>query len=360
MDDEYTLPPLLNDDFPRSSSPLTDQHTSDFAGYQLFESESEDSQGGYDSSGDEDTIDGDSVDARSESSSKEDEPEIEEVQTFVSVEIQEEAAYEEGDMDDEVVESVSGLSLHALNKHKLNTVVNAMKRSHCSLSQFLQIWVQEIDEDDGIQLAGNRYSGAKKRQEVLRLAMNLPSIQKHMDNKLTAIQISKELDSLIAHPGFGKFDMNKDLDHLETMDFTNCFDTIKRVAPIWHTLGTRLLQNSRAHWDSYGYDVNYKALNKTLYNITSIICHSRNPRMSSFLSSVLDLYLLGSGTKRRCISTLSGLGVCHSYHTANRLMNGLAMVARVRFSLDVSISLTNSCIESSPSSGVEWACCGSL
>lgn len=45
---------------------------------------------------------------------------------------------------------------------------------------------------------------------------------------------------------------------------------------------------------------------------------------------MLDIYLAGSGVKRRVVETLSGLGICHSYHTANRLLKKVASNAEVR------------------------------
>ncbi len=42
---------------------------------------------------------------------------------------------------------------------------------------------------------------------------------------------------------------------------------------------------------------------------------------------------MGSGVKRRVIETLSGLGLCHGYHTGNKLMHALSRQAKVRLSL---------------------------
>ena len=73
-----------------------------------------------------------------------------------------------------------------------------------------------------------------------------------------------------------------------------------------------------------------KAVSRHLYTITSIVCHSQAVKKSNFLVSALALYLVGSGTKRRVVETLSGLGICHSYHQANRMMNRIARESEVR------------------------------
>jgi len=64
--------------------------------------------------------------------------------------------------------------------------------------------------------------------------------------------------------------------------------------------------------------------------ITSIVCHSQAVKKSNFLASALALYLVGSGTKRRVVETLSGLGICYSYHQANCIMNRIARESEVR------------------------------
>jgi hypothetical protein len=43
----------------------------------------------------------------------------------------------------------------------------------------------------------------------------------------------------------------------------------------------------------------------------------------------MDIYLIGSGVKRRVFETLSGFGVCHSYKQANRIMGTIAEDAEV-------------------------------
>jgi hypothetical protein len=68
----------------------------------------------------------------------------------------------------------------------------------------------------------------------------------------------------------------------------------------------------------------------SIFLITSILCSSQAKKQSNMLYSLLDIYLLGSGVKRQVFSTLAGLGLCHSYKAANKLMHKIADTAKVR------------------------------
>ena len=63
--------------------------------------------------------------------------------------------------------------------------------------------------------------------------------------------------------------------------------------------------------------------------ITSMICLSQARNQSNFFATIIDIYLIGSGVKRRVIEMLSGLGICHSYWKANRALHDVADAARV-------------------------------
>ncbi len=101
---------------------------------------------------------------------------------------------------------------------------------------------------------------------------------------------------------------------------------IEKTAPTWHTMLLQLIGNQRAHRSSYIANTESSAimLSKRLFAITSMICHSRAKQRSNVLSSMLAIYLVGSGVKRRVIEVLSGLGVCYSYYQANRLVRNIA------------------------------------
>ena len=64
--------------------------------------------------------------------------------------------------------------------------------------------------------------------------------------------------------------------------------------------------------------------------ITAMVCMSQAKQRSNFLLSMLDIYLLGSGVKRRAFSTLAGFGICRSYKIVNALMKDVAKASQVR------------------------------
>lgn len=146
----------------------------------------------------------------------------------------------------------------------------------------------------------------------------------------------EEIGSLIKTPYFGRFESTVDLD---TIDFAAAFGLVEHYALTWHNILMPLLQNQRAHWSSYSATPQSAVLQKRLYMVTSLVCHSHAKQQSNFLPSVLDMYLLGSGVKRRVIESLSGLGICHSYIEANRPIKAVANSAKVRFLY----SFINSC-----------------
>jgi hypothetical protein len=66
-----------------------------------------------------------------------------------------------------------------------------------------------------------------------------------------------------------------------------------------------------------------------IFVITNIVCHSRAKKRSTYLFTMLDVYLIGSDIKRRVIKTLAGFGLCHSYKQGNCLMSQVAQHEKV-------------------------------
>ena len=176
-----------------------------------------------------------------------------------------------------------------------------------------------VGQGNSLLIRHRRYRTPHQRQRALQDALNMAPLSP-FDT------ISSELNALILQPFFNQFDHTA---NLETVDFGHAFTILQETAPNWHDLLSRLLSNQRAHWRSYNTSQDDVALAKRMFTITSIICHSRARTRSHFFPSVLDIYLIGSGTKRRVIETLSGLGLCHSYTRANQLMGKIASDARV-------------------------------
>ncbi|XTI88235.1 hypothetical protein V2W45_1236457, partial [Cenococcum geophilum] len=53
---------------------------------------------------------------------------------------------------------------------------------------------------------------------------------------------------------------------------------------------------------------------RRLFTITNIVYYSWAKKRSSFLSLILDIYLIGSSIKRRVIKTLLGFREYYSYY----------------------------------------------
>ena len=208
---------------------------------------------------------------------------------------------------------------------KLQQVANTLRRVGWSFQTFMLVWTG-AKEGKEIIIQHRRYAHPQQRRRVLMRAMDDPRIRGVCQRPSIADSFAAELDNLICQPYFAQFDYTTDL---ETLDFELAFRTMQEVAPTWHAVFSRLMSNQRAHRASYDVPPQSDALARQLYAITSIVCHSRAKKRSSFLSSILDVYLIGSGVKRRVIETLSGFGMCHGYHQANRLMGKIAKEAEV-------------------------------
>ncbi|XTI84380.1 hypothetical protein V2W45_1226024, partial [Cenococcum geophilum] len=71
------------------------------------------------------------------------------------------------------------------------------------------------------------------------------------------------------------------------------------------------------------------ALVRRAYTITSIIYSSRAKKRSNFFTLLIDIYLIGSGVKRRVFKTLSGFRLYYSYYLVNYIINSIAKEVEV-------------------------------
>lgn len=212
---------------------------------------------------------------------------------------------------------------------KLQAIAELLKQYRWSFTDFLKAWVQEVDNHgQQIRIDHRGFVTPKKRQEALARAIASPVVQQVSGGPRMIDTLLEEIGSLIKTPYFGRCESTVDLD---TIDFTAAFGSVQHHAPTWHNILMPLLQNQRAHWSSYSATPQSAVLQKRLYMVTSLVCHSHAKQQSNFLASVLDMYLHGSGVKRRVIESLSGLGICHSYIEANRRIKAVANSAKVRF-----------------------------
>jgi hypothetical protein len=142
-----------------------------------------------------------------------------------------------------------------------------------------------------------------------------------MRHTLASIVI-EEFGALIQKPYFNRSDHTNSIDDI---NFSEAFQIIEETAPEWHAFLKQLLNNTRAHRSSYATSTDTEeAISKRIFTITSIVCHSRARQQSNYLASTLAAYMMGSGTKRRVLEVLAGLGICHGYRQTRRLTNEVA------------------------------------
>ena len=215
---------------------------------------------------------------------------------------------------------------------KLEEVANCLSDMGWSLRSFLRAWAKEPSGNRSLEIPFRQWRTPTRRRTALADALADPEIEP-LYHKPPGPFIADELDRLISKPYFGRFDHTHEL---ATLDFSQAVVIIRETAPVWYSLAMELLANRRAYRESYS-PVSEEILSKRLYMITSIVCHSRAKQQSNFLPSILDMYMLGSGMKRRVFDSFSGFGICHSYQTANRAVRELAEHSKVG-SLSLSVN----------------------
>jgi hypothetical protein len=208
---------------------------------------------------------------------------------------------------------------------KIQSILRAIRKRKWSLRQFLEMFIEETDSrGNEILVSSRKLRTPSQRREYLR--DTLSSLNLH-SAPIELSELLGEFGALRDTQYFGRFDSNM---KLEDVDLEAAVGSIQETAPQWSAVLNELLQNERSHWGSYSTTPKDDSYSGRIFLITSIISSSQAKQRSNFLHSLLDIYLLGSGVKRRVFSTLSGLGICHSYETANRLMHKLSETAAVR------------------------------
>lgn len=182
-------------------------------------------------------------------------------------------------------------------------------RFQWTFKQFMLAWVGANGKDG--EIPSRRYRTAHHRRKAAREVLDADEFHQACGTKpgIDVDVILFELKSLMAEPYFGKYDQTM---QFEALDFTEGSRIIKTTAPTWYAFLTTLLQNERAHRES-AYNMTSDALSRRIFMVTVIVCHSRARGRSSSFQSLLAIYLQGSGTRRRVIDKLSGLGICLGY-----------------------------------------------
>ena len=142
------------------------------------------------------------------------------------------------------------------------------------------------------------------------------------DDIVSVSALMNELDALVEQPLFGECTHS----NMEGMDFAASRDEMVEVAPRWTDLLDRIMANRRSGWESYSGSSTVRSGHA--YLVSAVVLRSRSRRRSNYLSKNLGFYLLSSGTKRRVINVLNGLGLCDSYKIINNDASEIASKAQ--------------------------------
>jgi hypothetical protein len=203
-------------------------------------------------------------------------------------------------------------------ERKLRTVFRALRDVRWSLSQFLEACVREKDAH-GRVINGDFGGPLSERRAKVAQAISNPFV--HELDVPTVTTIRQELRALMHTDYYGQWDHTS---VGERLNFPRAFQTIEAIAPVWNELLITLMSNQRTEWTSYHAQPDPTTMSQHIFTITSIVYASQAKKTLNFFQSLLDIYLIGSGVKRRVIETLSGFGICHSYKTANKRLKLIA------------------------------------
>ena len=249
---------------------------------------------------------------------------------------------DDDDEDDEDDSAQSAASAEAFDdqtrqqrrqtREKLEQVVALLHVLQWSFTELLLAWTGSYTNARDVVLPSNKYRmPAQRRRSVYRALKD--SRWRALDRSRSGSgyglvgAVRGEIDALIQQPSFARFDHRTTI---EDFNFSAAFSTIRTMAPTWHHLMTSLLSNQRGHCTSYtGTGANAEAVTKRTFMVTSMVCHARAKKRSNAFPSMLHTYLHGSGMKRRSMEVLSGLGICLSYSSGNRIMRMIAEEAKV-------------------------------
>jgi len=224
----------------------------------------------------------------------------------------------------------SGPRVRLSQQEKLQIVLATLRSIQWSFSHFLKVWAGAVRTGQGadILLERTRHRTCKQRQELLyHITDEIRTFHGLSQAQAFKSVIIQEISTLI---GKEHFDVFRHTVNPDDIDFSSANRVIAIHAPIWSDLLYSVLTNERAHRPSYGAGDQGDVISSRLYMITSLVCHSRAKLRSNALQSLLSVYLLGSGVKRRVIELLARLGICLGYHQGNRLMKRIAVEGEVR------------------------------
>ena len=158
--------------------------------------------------------------------------------------------------------SISQARRKKCREHKLNVIVNALRRTRWSFRDFLDAQVRE-DEEDGddeslnVRVAYKRYSTRKVRQLVIKDAVKSFQARGLVLDGNIALDYTKEIDLLQQEPLFKVFTEKV---NANSINFAVGAAAVQRVAPIQYRFLKRVMFNTRLNYASYSAKGVYRGL----------------------------------------------------------------------------------------------------
>jgi hypothetical protein len=211
---------------------------------------------------------------------------------------------EETNSDDEQVidEEEQGVVQGDRLQSQMAAVMKAFRAQRLGVGTFIRAWIEQNKNHQ------TRIRKLVSQDPVLREAFGI-ECDTTTGGQFEAL-VTQELGNLSSQPFFNQF---QEEDRAENIGYAGAHNKLEEVAPIWCGFLMRVLQNSRAHRESYPERKDLTLIQQKAYLVTSVICRARARKNSNYLAKTLGLYLISSGVKRRVIEVLAGLGICDTY-----------------------------------------------
>jgi hypothetical protein len=144
--------------------------------------------------------------------------------------------------DEEELEVVQGIQSESGLQEKMVAIMRELRARRLGVGTFIRAWVEQDDSQR------TRRSGLLRR-----LASQDPVLREvfgHAGNNDGSFEalVTQEFNNLVDKPFFNRF---KEEDRPEDIGYAGAHEELERSAPVWHGFLMRVLQNTRAHRESY-------------------------------------------------------------------------------------------------------------
>ncbi|KAF1809464.1 hypothetical protein P152DRAFT_516647 [Eremomyces bilateralis CBS 781.70] len=204
---------------------------------------------------------------------------------------------------------------------KLRETLYLWRKQRFTFKEFLRAWLLS-DEHHGSLGRATRvglFRELLEEEEIREVLGHHPSSRRNWQPLL------KELDGLTEYKYFDTFD--PDTAHEWDIDLEDVRKVIKTRAPEWYSCLDLVLRNCRSQEPDQRETLSKGTIGQ-MYTMTAVACRSRKRNTSSVYAKKLGLYMISSGTKRRVVDTVAGLGLTDTYQSINEDISDMALKAK--------------------------------